>query len=225
MTEAEWLECGSPDEMLTFVHPAASVRKLRLFGVACCRRIWELMPDVKCELAVDIAEGHAEGYCDDEALEAASQRVSSVIDSLALFSGADSNAAAAAEWVSSHDDFARTHVPASAAMANKKTAGSSWARDWDFEQLAEYRQQANVFREIFGNPFRPVALDPAWRTSDVLLLARGIYEEKAFDRMPILADALQDAGCDRADILGHLRDAKQTHVRGCWALDLVLEKE
>jgi hypothetical protein len=64
--------------------------------------------------------------------------------------------------------------------------------------------------------------DPAWRTTDVLLLARGIYEERAFDRMPILADALQDAGCTNNDLLAHLRDLQATHVRGCWALDLVL---
>ena len=80
-------------------------------------------------------------------------------------------------------------------------------------------------REVFGNPFRPVTVHPAWRTSDVLLLAQGIYAERAFDRMPILADALQDAGCDNEDILAHLRDVNATHVRGCWALDLVLGKE
>jgi hypothetical protein len=90
---------------------------------------------------------------------------------------------------------------------------------------AEVQAQCNLLRDVFGNPFRPVAFDPAWRTSDVLLLARGIYEERAFDRMPILADALQDAGCDNDDILSHLREANATHVRGCWALDLVLEKE
>ena len=56
-------------------------------------------------------------------------------------------------------------------------------------------------------------------------LARGVYEERAFDRMPILADALQDAGCDNPDILNHLRDTNAAHVRGCWALDLVLGKE
>jgi hypothetical protein len=65
---------------------------------------------------------------------------------------------------------------------------------------------------------------PAWRTSDVMALAAGIYEERAFERMPILADALQDAGCDSDDILNHLRDPNATHVRGCWALDLVLGK-
>jgi hypothetical protein len=82
-----------------------------------------------------------------------------------------------------------------------------------------------ILRDIFGNPFRPITFNPAWRTTDVLLLARGIYEERAFDRMPILADALQDAGCGSDDILNHLRDPHATHVRGCWALDLVLDKE
>ena len=82
-----------------------------------------------------------------------------------------------------------------------------------------------LIREIFGNPFRPPTFKSEWRTSDVMLLAQGIYAEKAFDRMPILADALQDAGCDSDDILSHCRDAKQLHVRGCWVVDLVLRKE
>jgi hypothetical protein len=90
---------------------------------------------------------------------------------------------------------------------------------------AEAEVQVRLLREIFGNPFRPVAFDPVWRTSDVMALAKGIYDELAFDRMPILADALQDAGCDSDDLLEHCRDANATHVRGCWALDLVLGKE
>jgi hypothetical protein len=67
-------------------------------------------------------------------------------------------------------------------------------------------------------------LDPAWRTSTVVALARGIDEEKAFDRLPILADALQDAGCDNDDLLEHCR-GRGVHVRGCWVVDLVLGKE
>ncbi len=90
---------------------------------------------------------------------------------------------------------------------------------------AERAAQLATIRDIFGNPFRPVTFDPAWRTTDVMLLARGIYEEKAFDRMPILADALQDAGCDSDALLAHVRDTSAPHVRGCWALDLVLGKE
>jgi hypothetical protein len=90
---------------------------------------------------------------------------------------------------------------------------------------AEYRALPVLIREIFGYPFRPVAANPAWLTPTVLQLARGIYESRDFSTMPILADALQDAGCDNADVLKHCRDAKATHVRGCWVVDLVLGKD
>ena len=89
----------------------------------------------------------------------------------------------------------------------------------------QFAYQAELLREIFGNPFENPFFKPTWRTTDVMLLAQGIYDAKAFDRMPILADALQDAGCDNEDILAHCRDTSLTHVRGCWALDLVLGKE
>lgn len=81
-----------------------------------------------------------------------------------------------------------------------------------------------LLHDIFGNPFRPVALDRTWLTSDVLALAGGIYAERAFDRMPILADALQDAGCTNDDVLTHCRDTQLAHVRGCWVVDLLLGK-
>ncbi|MCE9562515.1 MAG: hypothetical protein K8U57_10730 [Planctomycetes bacterium] len=85
--------------------------------------------------------------------------------------------------------------------------------------------QARLIRCIFGNPFRPVAFDPQWLTSTVTHLAHGIYDDRAFDRMPILADALQDAGCENDDILNHCRDPKGIHARGCWVVDLILGKE
>jgi len=85
------------------------------------------------------------------------------------------------------------------------------------------RTVCQFFRDIFGNPFRPVAIDPRWQTETVVALATGIYAERAFDRMPILADALEDVGCDRADILNHCR-GDGPHVRGCWVVDLLLGK-
>ena len=88
----------------------------------------------------------------------------------------------------------------------------------------EYARQANILREVMGNPFRPITLSPDWRTDTALALARQKYELRDFTAMPILADALQDAGCDSADILDHCRDANQMHVRGCWVVDLVLGK-
>lgn len=79
--------------------------------------------------------------------------------------------------------------------------------------------------DVFGSlPFRPITVAPEWLTSTVVALASGIYEEKAFDRMPILADAMMDAGCDNDDILSHCRQPGE-HVKGCWVVDLVLGKE
>jgi hypothetical protein len=80
-----------------------------------------------------------------------------------------------------------------------------------------------ILRDVIGNPFRPVAFSPDWRTNTVLTLARQMYEGREFSAMPILADALQDAGCDSADVLDHCRGGGP-HVRGCWVVDLVLGK-
>ena len=77
---------------------------------------------------------------------------------------------------------------------------------------------------MYGNPFRPVAFDSAWRTPTTVALAKQMYGSRDFTAMPILADALQDAGCDNEAILTHCRDANQVHVRGCWVADLVLAK-
>jgi hypothetical protein len=85
------------------------------------------------------------------------------------------------------------------------------------------RPRADLMRCVFGNPFRPAAFDPMWRTSTVVSMARGMYDSRDFSAMPILADALQDAGCDSDDILAHCR-GDSPHVRGCWIVDLCLDK-
>src|SRR5688572_17842352 len=86
-------------------------------------------------------------------------------------------------------------------------------------------EQAALVRDIFGNPFRPFTFSTAWRTDTVLTLARQMYESREFGAMPILADALQDAGCEDVAVLDHCRAANAAHVRGCWVVDLVLGKE
>jgi hypothetical protein len=89
----------------------------------------------------------------------------------------------------------------------------------------ELVHQCGIIRDIFGNPFhKPPKFDKRWRTSTVALLAKQMYESRDFSAMPILADALQDAGCDNDTILSHCRDTNQPHVRGCWVVDLVLGK-
>ena len=110
--------------------------------------------------------------------------------------------------------------PVTAVATTVTAPGPHWTTGWE----TCVQTMPTFFRDIFGNPFRPVAVDPSWLTSTVVALARGIYEDRAFDRMPILADALQDAGCENPDVLNHCRDPQQVHVRGCFAIDLLLDK-
>lgn len=104
-------------------------------------------------------------------------------------------------------------------------------------ETQRHRALADLFRDIFGNPFRAVTIDRRWLTSTVVDLAGAIYEERQFGRMPILADALMDAGCDDADVLQHCRGSVApsspfaprpeppiAHTRGCWVVDAVLGK-
>ena len=96
---------------------------------------------------------------------------------------------------------------------------------WTVPQFANLPSSAFVplLRDIVGNPFRPAAFDPSWRISTAVALAEGIYADRAFDRLPILADALEDAGCGHPDVLAHCR-GDGPHARGCWVVDLVLGK-
>jgi hypothetical protein len=88
-------------------------------------------------------------------------------------------------------------------------------------QSTEEDVQCDFYRDIFGYPEAAVAFDPAWRTSTAVALARGMYESRDFSPMPILADALQDAGCEEPEVLEHCR-ADKPHVRGCWVCEAVL---
>ena len=111
------------------------------------------------------------------------------------------------------------------AVESAAAAHASKSRpDWDRGRDQETVSQIGLARDIFGNPFRSVAFDPVWRSDTAVSLARHMYESRDFSAMPILADALQDAGCDNADILDHCR-GPGPHVRGCWVVDLVLGKE
>lgn len=81
--------------------------------------------------------------------------------------------------------------------------------------------ECDLIRCVFGNPYRRTGTDPAWRTEAAVGLARGVYESRDFGPMPVLADALEDAGCTAADVLGHCR-AGGPHARGCWVVDGLL---
>jgi hypothetical protein len=122
----------------------------------------------------------------------------------------------------SHAWLSRAFPSVAAAEA---TAALVEAGDWMDgirNEVAQY--QRRLLHDIMGNPFHPVSCNPEWRTCTVVALANQMYNSRDFSAIPILADALEDAGCTEADILGHLR-GPGPHVRGCWVLDLLLDKK
>lgn len=221
MTESEWMACSDPTSMLDSLRGKASDRKLRLFACACCRLQWHLLADGRSRRAVEIAEGYADGLVTElERENVAAEALS-----------AASEAAVARAGASERDTAALTAYAATAAWYTVYYQANSAARTTcDAEAVDWYAANQigmphpDLIREVCGNPFRPVRLDPAWLSSDVMALARTIYEERAFDRMPELADALEEAGCHDADTLGHCRQAGP-HVRGCWVVDAILGRE
>jgi hypothetical protein len=215
MTEQEWLECTDPQKMLGFLRGKASDRKLRLFAVACCYRLWPLLPDSINRTAVEMAEVFADdGITPEELMKFHDD----AYHLYAQYDGIEWHASRAA--ASSAYYFLEESLRAGSAYF----ATNNSLRDVLLampDQVALFR---GLLRDIFSNPFRLVTLDPSWLTSTVVALAEGIYDERAFDRLAILADALEEAGCDNADILAHCR-GPGPHVRGCWVLDLILGKE
>ena len=212
MTEHEWLTCSDPKPMLEFMRGKASDRKLRLLACAWSRSVWARLTDGRFHRVVEIAEQFVEGQAGMEELDAAHSEALEA-------SGAAFESGEWFLWAASHPAYASVDLDPFRELMRY----DDFAEEWE-EVVQSEMQTTKQCRDIFGNPFRPVAFDPAWRTSTVVALAAGIYAERAFDRMPILADALQDAGCDSGDLLNHCRGGGP-HVRGCWVVDLVLGKE
>jgi hypothetical protein len=226
MTEAEWLAATDPEPMLAFHRGKASDRKLRLFAVACCRRILHLFTEhLRFGEAVEVAERSADPPVSTVDLDmvcggaAEAFRVANNLDpdEPGLATGETWGKLA---W-GYHAAFNASSRHLSADRIFDVAEGAAMSTT-SFPPEREF--QTMLLRDIFGNPFRPVSLDPSWRTSTVVSLGEGIYADRAFDRMPILADALQDAGCDSEEVLDHCRGGG-VHVRGCFVIDLLLGKE
>jgi hypothetical protein len=195
MTEAEWLACDNPASLLQFVTRTFLDAHRRLL-LTSCGFYWNSIGrwvPVREQTLLEAIERYADDRVNYEEYEQLSD---------AVYGEHGDCSPAASLWLGTTNPLDRFHHE---------------------EHPVPNPVLANTVRCIFGNPFRPVTLDPSWRTSTVLALAEGIYTDRAFDRLPILADALQDAGCENDAILSHCRGLGP-HVRGCWVVDLILGK-
>jgi hypothetical protein len=205
MTEKQWLKAKDPDPLLEYLQGKISDRKLRLLGCGYCRNIWPLLIEEASRQAVEIAEQFADGEASDEERIAAFEEADFASEACRTTGEREYFAAVAAGELVEHEEC-------------------EWYCGWyGLRSYLPPDKQIELVRCVVGNPFKPVAQKSAWLTRPVKQLAAGIYEERAFDKMPILADALEEAGCTSGGMLEHCRQDGD-HVRGCWVLDLLLGK-
>lgn len=229
VTEADWLACTDNLELVLKVgrlglatKKSGGHRRLRLYAVACCRRIIDQLDDAG-RAALEVAEAQADRSRPDRAaLEAAAAAFPPRLDKRW------NPVRTAIRAVVNPDVWGAAQLVRNAASAVAlREAGGLWPAEDSvrFHTLSQVEAgiQCDIMRDIF-NPFHPVTFVPAWRTPTVLGLARGIYEERAFDRLPILGDALEEAGCAEEVVLAHCRGTG-IHARGCWVVDGVMGKK
>ncbi len=228
VTEQSWLAEGDRQRLVNQLKelnrccfPGTSTRKCCLLEIAYARRVMHLLPEDFCRQAVELAASGVENPS---------------------ICNTDSYTTIVAEAIRRQFEPPHTYTPQKLLLETAcglviellrlkpdlRFLGSSAICVVNLthrEAAAENAAQIELTHDIFGNPFRLVPFSPSWRTDTAISLARQMYESREFSAMPILADALQDAGCDNTDILNHCRDTAQVHVRGCWVVDLVLGKK
>jgi hypothetical protein len=235
MTEAEWLACTDLWPMLGYLRASkenrsrSGRRKLRLFGCGCGRRVLRMMSG-RGRRWLAVAERYEVESVDREQRRKIRSEDIGTVDGQRTDHQADM-----AAWFT-----LGSNVMIAAGAAARSAAGAieleAWHQGTDYHaaEAAERMNQVVLLRDIFGNPFRPVALDPAWFTwhdGTIPKIAQSVYDDRDLPsghldahRLAVLADALEDAGCDDPDILAHCR-GPGPHVRGCWVIDLLLGKE
>ena len=228
LTELEWL-----DGRNFYARPLRTLardqhRKWRLFAAACCRRAipWT-GEDERLQPVVEAVEAFADELIGWDEVRGVRRILSAIKKDL----GPDCQGPRKTLDLTTRAlDNAIAKKPSSALYADE-TCRYAYRASFDGRSGTkrsdpledEKHQQWLLARDIFGNPFRPVAFDPAWRTADSLGIAARMYETRDFAAMPILADALEEAGCTNADVLLHAREPG-VHVRGCWVVDGVMGK-
>jgi hypothetical protein len=203
VNEADWLSSDDPDRMLQELRGRITDRQLRLFACACCRHLGSLLAQESLA-AVVVIERYEDGMATWQELHDALASADEVEAGTTGPTRLAARAAAMAWSVTEHARSAAAHA-----------AGNS---------DAVRRRQAEILRDIVGNPFHPAPVDLAWlrwHGACVEELARALYQERRHADLPILADALEDAGCQHEVVLSHCR-AGGDHVHGCWVLDALL---
>jgi hypothetical protein len=245
MSENDWLTWWDAFDLLSWCEDdeaRLSERKLRLFAVACCRTIWPLLAEDLSRRAVKVAEAFADDQTSQEELQA--------VRSAAEVARQNTQPAASGATPAREDVFAYGFASLAELLTQADFIYRHMAQDvadvvsgiafraaippqlWGTAEGeavamkvfdASGPVECDLVREIFCNPLRPVSVAPTWRTPQAIAIAQTVYDERQWQDLPLLADALEDAGCTDEAILSHCR-GPGPHARGCWPVDLLLGK-
>lgn len=235
MTDTDWLECSDPEFMMLFLRETSD-RKLRLLSVAVCRRVEHLMANEESRRALEIAERFADGLATEG--ERIGAEFAVLRASAAAFNkweadvGAEEPPAGVSYWAAAAaiGTVMSVAYEGAAKAVSEAGLGLAWSEDESLVAGPDYwagidlgAPWPGVIREVVGNPFRPITLNPSLLNDTVVKLASTIYHEQAWDRLAVLADALEEScsGAIAPELLEHLR-SDGPHYRGCWGIDCVL---
>lgn len=226
MTADEWEATADLGAMLALRPVRTRKRKLRLFAVGCCRQLGKWVRDPALWDALAACERYADGQLKESGL---ARWVAAANRARAAVQGESRRRQRASRDAAHHAIFYTVHnlrcgYTAADATSNVPLHAVDAHSGFGRQELARLRAAfPPLLRCVIGNPLRPVRVDKRWRSEAAVALAAGVYADRAFDRLPILADALEEAGCDDADVLSHCR-GDGPHCRGCWVVDGVLGK-
>lgn len=231
MNESEWDHCSDWARLLTVVGSGIlpqrpNPRKLRLWTIACCRRVLVVASaDPSFFSNYHSHDSRVNDYWDmPDRPPAPVEGWHGQMEFAERFADGMPKERLARHRVKLGGPWSLFHLPLSDSRMKADEVVRTLRGFVGEYPVPTATEMAGFTRDIFGNPFRPVVFDPRWRTESAVALARTAYEARDFALLPILADALEEAGCDHPDILIHCRDPQQFHVRGCWVVDGVLGK-
>jgi hypothetical protein len=220
VTAKTWDTIQLPDKLRDFLlrKRKPTLRKVRLYAVATCRRFWDQLPTPECRELVEAVADYVEDSVSWADVMAAKRAARLAAAPRAEEWRLTPQGRRFLELYNAVESTADNRLWFTLAVYTWSVCGTTAPLFWQHVDAG----QCDLIREVFGHPFRKVKFNKKWRTDTVVSLAQQMYDSCEFSAMPILADALEDAGCNIDDVLNHCRDTKQVHVRGCWVVDLVL---
>ena len=226
MTADEWETTADLKAMLAVRQVRNRKRPLRLFAVGCCRQLGKWVSDDTLWDALAACERFADGEIKESGL---ARWVAAVNRARAAVQDGPRKRDQRSREAALHTIFYTVHnhrcgYTSADGTSNVPLHTLDDHSGFSAKELARLRVLfPHLLRDVFGNPFRPVQFAKGWRSESAVSLARTAYDTRDFTLLPVLADALEEAGCDHAEVLSHCR-GPGPHVRGCWVVDLVLGK-